>query len=227
MPRFSHAPSPAPSSSPSSGPSPPARRVPRATRRSQRHPLDYAALPDLSIEELRRLWSVHIGRTPPPAQRRLLVRELAWRVQAREHGGLDRSTRRALAAAVREAVRRQKAKPGGEAGPGAGTADAASRGDSPSRPPRRRPARNHAAATLAPATRLVRDWHGVRHEVEVVGVRRYRYRGAVYRSLSEVARAITDSHWSGPRFFGLVTRAGDAVRSDGARSGVNSTGPTP
>ena len=50
--------------------------------------------------------------------------------------------------------------------------------------------------------RLVREWKGERHEAEVVqdGVM---YRGGLYASLSEVARAITGSRWNGPRFFGL------------------------
>ena len=49
---------------------------------------------------------------------------------------------------------------------------------------------------------LIREWHGVSHRVTVLkdGVL---LRGARYRSLSEVARQITGTHWSGPRFFGL------------------------
>jgi hypothetical protein len=30
--------------------------------------------------------------------------------------------------------------------------------------------------------------------------------GQVYRSLSAIAKHITGTHWSGPRFFGLTTR---------------------
>jgi hypothetical protein len=33
------------------------------------------------------------------------------------------------------------------------------------------------------------------------------YRGCRYKSLSEVARMITGTHWSGPVFFGLRNRA--------------------
>ena len=58
------------------------------------------------------------------------------------------------------------------------------------------------AATLKPGTRLLRQWHGVIHEVIVLeaGVR---YGGKTWRSLSAVAREITGTRWSGPRFFGL------------------------
>jgi len=54
-------------------------------------------------------------------------------------------------------------------------------------------------------TRLVREWHGTRHEVEVLEDG-YLWRGARCRSLSAIARAITGTKWSGPRFFGLVVR---------------------
>jgi hypothetical protein len=54
-------------------------------------------------------------------------------------------------------------------------------------------------------TRLVRAWHGTRHEVEVLEDG-YLWRGARHRSLSAIARAITGTKWSGPRFFGLVAQ---------------------
>jgi hypothetical protein len=59
-----------------------------------------------------------------------------------------------------------------------------------------------AAGPVKPGTWLSRTWHGEVHQVVVLeGC--YEYRGARYRSLSEIARLITGSHWSGPRFFGL------------------------
>ena len=59
---------------------------------------------------------------------------------------------------------------------------------------------------LTPGARLVREWRGVRHEIEITdqGVR---YGDATFASLSEVARAITGVRWSGPRFFGLTKDA--------------------
>lgn len=57
-----------------------------------------------------------------------------------------------------------------------------------------------------PGTMLLREWHGVTHQVTVVdgGVL---YRGRQHRSLSAVARIITGSRWSGPAFFGLKATA--------------------
>ena len=55
---------------------------------------------------------------------------------------------------------------------------------------------------LSPGTVLVREWHGVGHQVTIIekGVL---YRGKRYRSMSEVARLITGARWSVPRFFGV------------------------
>ena len=55
-------------------------------------------------------------------------------------------------------------------------------------------------------TVLIREWRGVRHRVVVLD-NDVTYRGRRYKSLSEVARAITGARWSGPLFFGLKGRA--------------------
>jgi hypothetical protein len=60
-------------------------------------------------------------------------------------------------------------------------------------------------------TVLIREWRGVRHRVTVLDSDVV-YRGRRYKSLSEVARAITRTHWSGPLFFGLKSRAKEVVR---------------
>ena len=59
-----------------------------------------------------------------------------------------------------------------------------------------------SASTVRPGTRLLREWHGVTHEVIVLdqGVM---FQGLRCRSLSEVARKITGAKWSGPVFFGI------------------------
>lgn len=56
---------------------------------------------------------------------------------------------------------------------------------------------------LTPGTRLVRDWHGEGHIVTVLE-KGFEYDGKTWRSLTAVAKAITGSHWNGPRFFGLT-----------------------
>ena len=51
--------------------------------------------------------------------------------------------------------------------------------------------------------RLVREWNGREHVVDVT-VDGYLWNGKVWRSLSAIAREITGTKWSGPRFFGVV-----------------------
>jgi hypothetical protein len=67
------------------------------------------------------------------------------------------------------------------------------------------PKRRASAGTV-----LIRQWRGVSHRVTVLDTDVV-YRGRRYKSLSEVARAITGSRWSGPLFFGLKGRAKEAV----------------
>jgi hypothetical protein len=55
---------------------------------------------------------------------------------------------------------------------------------------------------LTQGDRLWREWQGRRHDVDVLE-NGFRYAGADYRSLSEVARVITGTRWNGLRFFGL------------------------
>ncbi|WP_343082373.1 DUF2924 domain-containing protein [Ostreiculturibacter nitratireducens] len=59
------------------------------------------------------------------------------------------------------------------------------------------------APALRPGGRLVREWNGTTHVVEVTGTG-FVWQGTQYRSLSAIARAITGARWSGPRFFGLA-----------------------
>ncbi|WP_235857925.1 DUF2924 domain-containing protein [Marimonas lutisalis] len=63
-------------------------------------------------------------------------------------------------------------------------------------------ARRPESPALKPGARLLREWNGVTHVVDVTDGG-YVWKGQAYRSLSAIARAITGAHWSGPRFFGL------------------------
>jgi hypothetical protein len=80
----------------------------------------------------------------------------------------------------------------------------------PSRGPAKRPVR----ARLKPGTRIVRTWRGAAHEI-FVAESGFEYQSTTYRSLSEIARKITGTRWSGPAFFGLNKRASQASHSDG------------
>ena len=63
--------------------------------------------------------------------------------------------------------------------------------------------RRPAAPGLKPGGRLLREWNGVCHVVDVTEAG-FVWNGETWRSLSAIAREITGAHWSGPRFFGLT-----------------------
>jgi hypothetical protein len=148
---------------------------PRSTH-APTHSLDeqLEAIPSLDVAVLRSMWTDHFGHPPPPTlSRRLLELAAAYHMQAQVYGGLKPAIRRRL---LQIAAARSTSSQG--------------------KPVRKR------AERLAPGSRLVREWQGRSHSVEVAE-EGFLYAGRRYRSLSEVARAITGARWSGPRFFGL------------------------
>jgi hypothetical protein len=55
---------------------------------------------------------------------------------------------------------------------------------------------------LKPGTILTREWQGTLHQVRVLE-NGFEFEGKRLTSLSEAARKITGTRWSGPLFFGL------------------------
>ena len=54
-----------------------------------------------------------------------------------------------------------------------------------------------------PGTRFTRTWQGKIHVVTVTADETFSWEGKEYNTLSQVACAITGTHWSGPAFFGI------------------------
>ena len=137
--------------------------------------------------ELAVLWQRRWRRPPPKGlSRRLLEGNAAWLLQAEGSGGLTAATRRRLDAL----------SPSGRGG-----SDNAVDGEPSATavPPAGR-------RKLRPGSRLVRQWQGRSHVVEVIEGG-FVYDSEKYTSLTSIARAITGAHWSGPRFFGLNATA--------------------
>jgi hypothetical protein len=63
-------------------------------------------------------------------------------------------------------------------------------------------------------TRMLREWRGRTYVVEVADDG-FLHDGSKFASLSHVARAITGTRWSGPRFFGLKSDAAPTDAGDG------------
>ncbi|MEM7461497.1 MAG: DUF2924 domain-containing protein [Pseudomonadota bacterium] len=145
---------------------------------------EIGGLVDLSRSELVTRWH-RIYRCPPPkgVKRALLERAIAWHVQARHFGGLSPVIKRRL----REVA-------------GGGSTDRLARTNSQTTGARSR--FSISPSSLAPGTRLIRQWHGRNHCVDVIE-EGFVFEGKTYLSLSAIAREITCARWSGPRFFGL------------------------
>jgi hypothetical protein len=63
------------------------------------------------------------------------------------------------------------------------------------------------AQRLGAGVRLIREWNGRTHIV-TVEEDCFIYASRSYQSLSAIARDITGARWSGPRFFGLISKRG-------------------
>jgi hypothetical protein len=67
-------------------------------------------------------------------------------------------------------------------------------------------AQGRGSTELHHGTRLVRSWKGEVHEVQISNGR-FNYRGKQFSNLSQIAREITGTRWSGPLFFGTKVKA--------------------
>jgi Protein of unknown function (DUF2924) len=137
---------------------------------------EIARLRGLDIGALRARWhTLFRRRAPPQLPRHLLFRILAYRLQADRLGELDADSRRLL-----DRI-------------GSGSTDAIERLVADLNRPR---------TELRPGTLLTREWDGHLQRVMVLADG-FSWNGKTYRSLSNVAFAMTGTRWSGPRFFGL------------------------
>ena len=167
---------------------------------SDRIEKEVAAISRLQRDELVALWITAHGYPPPKGVKRgLLERSAAWHLQSRRLGGHSKAVRQFLrqgiaslattdAAVLKETDSGVSGKP----------EPAASNPVAP-------PAPSALLPALASGTRLVRTWNGRPHVVDVVEDG-FVFDGKTYRSLSAIARRITGTRWSGPRFFGIAGR---------------------
>lgn len=154
----------------------------------------------LTREQLVVFWQRRWRRSPPKGiSRRLLECNAAWLMQADAKGAISSATRRCL----------HKLASAGE-GDGKRTNQSAiepSKGERSGRRP------------LRPGSRLIRQWKGQTHVVDVVEGG-FSYDGRTFTSLTAIAFEITGARWSGPRFFGL-----DRTKKNSTRGAARSDAP--
>ena len=144
---------------------------------------DIERLKTLDIDALRLEWRNLFGKRIPKAlPKSLLVKALAYQLQVMALGDLDPQTLRVLDAYAAKNDGRWRGRVRVDRVGGASSLSSGFR--------------------IKPGSILVREWAGELHRVMALEVG-FAWNGAPYRSLSEVARAITGTRWNGPRFFGL------------------------
>jgi len=155
-----------------------------------------AALVELDANGLCLQWRNHLGGTPPAhLPRWLLMKILAYRIQAAAHGMLDKETLRVLR------------QPKGH-----------KLASSDLHPFEARIATTRDGTKLKAGALLAREWNG-RLERVMILEKGLAWNGETYGSLSQVAKAMTGTNWNGHRFFGLRTASSDRSAMVPRRSG--------
>ena len=173
-----------------------AKKRPAKTTPEASLPLDASALSIVSgleghdLNGLRRQWRTHLGGEPPAQlQRWLLIRVLAYRLQANAFGGLDKSTRRILCC---------------------------EKDDDATAPFDRRAPQTREGVGLKAGALLVREWNG-RLERVMILEEGFAWNGQTFGSLSQIAKAMTGTTWNGHRFFGLRQGKAAVLDKDSSR----------
>ena len=162
----------------------------------------------LSREQLIDLWIKHNGKPPPKAtSTSLLLRAIAYSMQERSLGGLKAREQKVLArlSGTERATVHTYDVLGSRRGDGPAPVAGGLCIDAHKFDTSQVCADKNLPKTLtrsAPrcGTRLVRNWQGNSHIVDVVEDG-FTWNGKTYGSLTKVAFAITGARWSGPRFF--------------------------
>lgn len=148
---------------------------------------EVATLNDISRDDLAHRWRKIYGYSPPKGVRRdFLLRVTAWHLQAKRLGNLSPDARRLLRAAMINAKKQLLV-----------TESSAVIVEADIRLGEVKPRKQ-----LSPGMRLVREWNGRSHIVDVLE-EGFAFEGRLHKSLTAIAQQITGTHWSGPRFFGL------------------------
>ena len=138
--------------------------------------IHHADLERLGLAELRRAWAEHY-RTPVPATMslELLRSSIGYKLQEAQFGGLNRKVLLQLSATEFDTETRSL------------------------------PSIKIPKTAPKTGTMFIREWRGKVHEVSVLGDGQFAYGDRRYNSLTVIARQITGTHQSGPKFFGIKT----------------------
>ena len=149
---------------------------------------ELASLSQLATSALRARYLELFGYEPLTGNRAWLVKRVGWRLQVQAEGDLSERARGRARELANDADLRLSPPP---------SITAATRRRRTSDKNTKRDPRLPAVGQV-----LVRQYKGAILQVTAL-VDGFEYAGAVYPSLSAVAKAITGCHWNGFHFFGL------------------------
>lgn len=136
-----------------------------------------AQLPDMQMADIKSLWQKLFHTETPTHNRQFLERRIAYRLQEVEYRKVDAGLLERNKRRIDALIDSGKVK---------------------MRDPDYRP----VAGTM-----LTREYREKEYRVIATADGNYSYDGRTYTSLSQIAREITGTRWSGPVFFGLKARS--------------------
>jgi len=145
-------------------------------------PAQLKALETMSVPELREKWLEVYDEPTSAGNKAYLRKRLAWRIQELAEGGLSERAKTRIQELIADAPLRWRTP----------RSSSGSNGRCDPRLPE-------------PGTVLTRNHAGVEHQVTVLEDG-FEYSGQRYKTLSQIAKVITGSHWNGFTFFGLGSR---------------------
>ena len=138
-------------------------------------------LAPLSRKELELLWRHYYPRRLVPKTKALLIHDTSFFSQEKVIGATNHETQQLIKQAIIVAKKNNSTE----------NSNNSNKTVTLKKTPR-----------LTNGSTLIRRWHGIEHKVTFKDGA-YMFQGESYKSLTKIAKLITGTHWSGPRFFGL------------------------
>lgn len=138
-------------------------------------------LQSLSREELIKKWKkLFKTNSPIHARKELLIKHIAWELQAKEKGGYSSQTKKQLDKLANKLVKKQEIN----------------------EEDMKEACRQSSVLEIKSGTRLIREYKSEKHEVIALD-KGFKYKDKPYKSLSAIANEITGTQWNGKIFFGV------------------------
>ncbi len=150
------------------------------------------ALKRMRVNDLKEKYREVFGEESRSNNKQFLIRRIAWRIQAIKEGDLSERARRRAEELARDVDIRIRAPESFSLG-NSGSGETIVKSFFIS----------HDRRLPMPGTILIRKYQGKTIRVMVLS-KGFEYEGEIYRSLSAIAKVVTNSHWNGFGFFNLL-----------------------